>query len=449
MSPTHASLLSALLLSAPAAPEDPWRTVELLRDGDLTVRLKVKRQATLADAEWLALEFDNAGRRPLVVTGAQYTVNSERDGLKTGRRVSSGGLASGNTFDLFPDAWKVNPVAPIVLEAGRVHRIAEQPSNYGGALLGLAPPDGLRVRGAILLFLSLDGGRHLRTPLEGVPFEFDWLPPDDAGLRALQDQLRKLLTAPDRLMARAYLLNTLLDTPVLANTISRDELLDGLARRPGRGDGRTFIVRHLAKRFAGDPKVIALYRERLNAGDTAAVSDVALDGLWHPSFTETLVRLYETDPDRHGHALLALAHHRADWPQDVKAPERLSAVVRRREPILSWPLGRLADHHLANWASAVHHLAMTGDPAAAELLRPALDDRRPLNLLNATQLPGMPRTPRVCDRAAEAILTLLDGSPDAALRAAAAGRPAAFDRAAREALWDRVIADLKKRLPAR
>ena len=64
MSPTHAAILSALFLTAPAPPEGPWRTAELLRDGDLTVRLKVKRQATLADREWLIFEFDNAGRQP-------------------------------------------------------------------------------------------------------------------------------------------------------------------------------------------------------------------------------------------------------------------------------------------------------------------------------------------------------------------------------------------------
>jgi hypothetical protein len=442
MSPLTAALLSALLLSAPAGPEAPWRTAELLRDGDLIVRLKVKRQASLADTEWLALEFENAGRQPLVVTHAHYALNSERSNLQTGHPDSSGSLASGNMYDLFPDAWKATPVAPVVLEPGKTHRVAEQPSDYSAALLHPAPPGGLRVRATALLWLSLKDGRHLKTPDAGVSFEFDWLPPDAAGMRSLSDRLHKMLATPDRRYANGYVLDTLLKIPELAQAVTRDELLDAVARRTN-ADGRVYVARHLAQRFPNDPKVIAYYRGRLDAGDASALIDLSSGGIWHPSFTETVLRLYETAPQNYGGAFVALDAHRADWARGVKVSERLAAVVRRLHPVLETPVAKLPDRQLQDWVAAARMLARTGDRAAVETLRPALDDRREFRFLSATQLPGS--KPRVCDHAAEALLTLLDGDKAGGLRAAV-GVPIGSDRGAQIARWDRVIADLKKRL---
>jgi hypothetical protein len=184
--------------------------------------------------------------------------------------------------------------------------------------------------------------------------------------------------------------------------------------------------------------------------------------------------MYEANPSRSG-VLTALARHRAEWAEGIEAAERLSAALLKSEPLLRKSIGEVAEREFRAWSNAVDQLVMTGDRRAIAHLRPALDDRRKIfSDDTALKLSSPPTQPRVCDRAADAILTLLDGGIGKAWQDAVKAGPLqanaavgeARDNAVRqpsmtahlrvaraeefqyEEIWDRIIPDLKKRLAA-
>jgi hypothetical protein len=472
MSAASTAILSLLLLTAPPSPEDSWRTVELLRDGDFAVGLKVKRQATLADTEWLVIEFTNAGSRTLTVPSLFYLINGEQDDPRTGRHVSSGLLASSMEYEPYPKPTQRVPLGPVIVKAGKGTRFSGGASYVSAVQLGVPPRDGWRVRAAIELRLHLSDGRYVHTPSAGVPFEFDWLPPDAAGYKALGERLRTMLAAPERGELFRLQLVRMLEIPEVTREVSREELIRSLSRCSGMGVRVDAIASHLARRYPNDAKMLAYCRERLSAGEALAVFDVICAGFWEPSFTEPLVRLYEADPGRSG-VLTILARHQAEWAEGIKASERLSAALLKGEPLLRKAIGEVAAAEFRAWSDAVDRLVLTGDRTAVEHLRPALDDRRKMfNDDTVTKLGNTPTRPRVCDHAAEAILILLDGNIDKAWQGAGKAGPlqanaavekarqdmklqpsnAALLRVARaeesryEEFWDRIIPDLKKQL---
>jgi hypothetical protein len=453
MPPTFPLLVAALLAGgAPAgkAPATVWRDTVLLKEKDLTVRLKVLARASLADIEWMALEFENKGQRPLTVTNASYWMRAEYRHLGTGQGAGSGSLASGNTFDLFPHAWATTPVSPIVLPPGKTYRAAEQPSDYSAALLGLPPPGGLSVRGRVYLAVDLRDGRHLRpTEAAGVPFAFDWTHPTDGGFKALRARLARLLRSPQNRAYHAYILGAYLRIPQVARAATADELVTALARRRGPFEGRAEVAAYVAKHFSNDPAVAAYYRQRLKDGDLVVLADLRLAALWDRNHVKPLVGLYESDPMKHHEALAVLHRYRDDWVEDGATVRLLSTVVRRAYPALGRDVRRLEKEGLEHWADAVMRLSMTGDRSALVLLLPALADKRAFRSTKRLSLPvgaGVPPV-RVCDVALEATLTLLDGSPDEAYRRAGPAPVGAGDLdAAYAALRDGMIAALKKRL---
>jgi hypothetical protein len=453
MPPPFPLLVAALVAGGPLADKAPaavWRETVLLQEKDLTVRLKVLARASLADPEWLALEFENKGPRPLTVTNAHYRMTAEYRHRGTDQVAGSGSLASGNPYDLFPHAWATTPVSPIVLPPGKTYRAVEQPSDYSAALLGLPPPGGLSVRGRVFISVDLRDGRHLR-PAEaaGLPFAFDWTYPTDGGFKALRARLVRLLRSPQNRAYHAYLLGAYLRIPQVARAATADELVTALARRRGPFEGRAEVAAYVAKHFRNAPAVAAYYRQRLKDGDVVVLADLRHAALWDRAHVEPLVRLYESDPMKYHETLGVLHQYRGDWIKDGAIVRRLSAVVRRAYPALGQDVRRLEKDGLESWADAIMRLSMTGDRSALVLLRPALDDKRAfrstkhLSMLGGAHVPPL----RVCDVALEATLTLLDGSPDEAYRRAGPGPVGGGDlEAAYAALRDGMIAALKKRL---
>ncbi len=340
-------------------------------------------------------------------------------------------------------------MSPIVLNPNKAHAVIDQPSDYSSALLGVGQKGGWLVRARFHVTVDLKGGGQLKTADQGVPFDFDWVYPDEAGFAAMRDRLRKLLRDPEKKMAGAYLIGALLDVPEAAKAVSCADLLAAVAKREGGAEGRVAIARHLGKHHKGDPAVVAFYKDRLAAGDQHAVLDAS--SVWDTAYVEPMVRLYEDQGERHPAVLEILHHHRADWPADAKVASRLSAAFRKRHPIVDKKPGELTDKQLLTWATDLHYLAMTGDQTLVAALRPALDDRRAFrkgsDVLSAT--PMRPPTLRVCDCALDAILTLLDGGTDEAYRKA--GVTFAFRRdkdedAKAAAARDKMIDALKRRL---
>jgi hypothetical protein len=448
MGPVVCVVVGAVLAAAGA--DDGWQTVPVFDDPGLTVRVKVKKQAKASDAGWLVLEFVNGGKEPMTVTNAHYRIGAEFFNLQTDQRGGSGGLASGNTFDLFPEAWKTTPVAPIVLKPGEPYRAVDQPSNYSTALLGVS--SGLRVRAALHMRLEVKDGRVWETPPKGVAFAFDWLPPDADDVAVMRRRLKAMMAEPSRYVHQVYLLGAYLNFPDAADGVTCDELLAALGRRPEGSavQGRETIARHLGQRFAAEAAVRDYYLGALKGGDRAAISDLMqVPGLWHKSFVGPLADLFTADPQTYHAALPVLHQHRADWAADQALARKLSAAVRGQQPLLRQKVSELMPGRLMYWAMAVGKLALTGDKGAVADLKPALDDTRNYaKLEHMAFIPGMRSPPtRVCDAALDAILTILDGGPDDAYRKA--GLIGVRDSAAAAKIRDEMIAELKKRLSER
>jgi hypothetical protein len=456
MTPAFALLVTALVAgAAPAerAPVKDWRETAIVKDRDLVVRIKVLTRASLADTDWTALEFKNQGKRLLTVRDSYYWTRAEYFRLGTNDGVASGSLASGNTYDLFPDAWATTPVSRIILLPGKTSCVVQQPSDYSAALLGLAPPSGWSIRARVFLVVNLEDGRQLRPTEEaGVPFAFDWLSPDEAGFEAVRARLKRLLLAPLNRPQHAYILGLYLRIPEVARVATAEELVAAIGRRRHPFEGRADIVKYVAKRFANDPAVTGYYRQCVKEGDPVILDDLHHPTLWDRSYVEPLVRHYELNPAKFDHALSLLHKYRDDWIQDGKTVRGLADVVRRRFPAVQREVRRLEKEELEDWTRAMENLSMTGDQSAIALLSPALEDKRTFRATKFLSMPLDYRMPplRVCDVALDAILTLLYGSPDAAYRRARRlpDRRGNLDAAYAD-LRDGMITELKGRLAAR
>lgn len=397
---------------AKALPGESWwhaaacHVVDLGRAGDLSVRLRVRRTASIVDAEWLAFEFENHGTEPIVLGSPGYTTDADRCDPQTGAVLLSGSMASGNAFDLFPQAWSGSRVSPITIAPG-LQRIAEHPSLLSAALLGLAPRDGYRIEARLRFGAHAAGHGTVASPPEGVPFAFDWVHPGDEGLAVARARLTELLAQPTQSVQRSFLASALLATPEVGGGLSVDDLLAAIERQAGPWNVRDHLVRFLDARFPTDPKVLAYYRARLVPADERVLDELArAPRIWDESFVEPIVQMFEASPRRQGKALSVLHEH--GRPQrDPAIARRLSTALLTTDPLA----GHQLDHTLTFGLRA---LGLTGDERMVALLRPFLDK-------NARAIPtGMPgralplagsilEPMRACDFALDAILTLLDG----------------------------------------
>lgn len=420
-------MLSVTAATAPAtgpATEASWQTVEVLHADSLTVRLRVLDRATLADEQWLGLQFDNTGDKAIRIRSAQYYTHYEQSNLRTGTPWRSGSLASGNDYDLFPAAWETTPVSPILIPRG-VRRIIAQPSDYSSALLGLPLQDGTLVRAHIHLSVDVEGMGSFSTPTGGVGFQFEWVYPDKSGFASMRSRLRKLLESPERRAEHVYILGALLSVPGVGDDMPVETILSALNARRENMDGRDRLVSWAAEHFPKDPKVLEYYRRRLQAQDTRAVEDlVRAPAIWAPDFISPLLAACERAD--HGIPLAwlkVLSAHRGDWPRDTKIPARLSASVLRNSHLLSRKPDEVRGPDLAGrWRFEAQALALTGDSAVIPLLRPFLDDKERVLDLRLWAPPLIfPQVPplRVCDVALESILTILGDDVQKAYRAAA------------------------------
>jgi len=447
-----AACIAAATSPGQAGDEAAWQTIELIRTKDVAVRLKVKRKASLGDEEWMAIEFQTVGGGRRRVSSASFRSSHELFDAKTGRKSRSGSLASGNTFDLFPHAWKTTPVADIYITP-KPHTAVTHPSCYSAALLGMPGPDGWRVKARFHMRLTLGGQEQRSTPAAGVACTFQWLRPDESGMAAARDRLRRLLAAPIARAYHSYILSALLKVPQIARGVGVADLLEGLARRERSLDGRDTIVEHLAEHAAADPKVRQFYVEALVRGDSRACADLAYRGspIWDKRFVEPMLKMAEAARGESAvprNVVWALYAHRDRWAGDGKTASRLSAVVLGRFSLLKSKPADLKRARLPAWSWGAELLGRTGDKSAIELLRPFLDDKRRLHEGRVHRAIGTPLTVRACDVAYSAIYRLLghDALTLRKRRELIGGRyePAAIKTV--HAARDKAIAALKKTL---
>lgn len=456
--------LAVLLCTIPLRAADTrpaWQVLEVGTVGGISVRIEVLSPATLADEDWLAIEFRNSTDNPIQVRHAHYRIECKEFGLVDGQLISSHALASGNVYDLFPKAWETTPVADILIPTG-TYRVVQHPSRYSTTLLGLPSRDGVLVKATFHLSLELKDGARLHLPASGVPFEFQWLFPCENGFARMRGRLSELLATPEPKshQVHGYILGTLLKIPAVSESIPLQSLLSAMNKRTGHFDGRENLVGHLIANYPQSDVVRRYYLDRLTKHDLAACSDLRrAPSLWDRSFVEPLISVYEKNTKSPPFTALAvLAKHHEDWAGRQDVARRLSSVLLRRfgmvlrkkpQELMKNP-GDVPD--LKTWASFAMQLANTHDREAVALLRPFLDCR--VQVLDPKMLSniflGVRQPPyRACDVALHGILTVLDGDVEDAYKAAEFPQPSLITHDELTARRDEMIALLKKRLAVR
>ena len=447
--PPMTAMLALAITAVAQTPVDAVVSHEehrhVLIPGGLTVRLVVADRASLADESWLTIELENVTDRAIDIERVQYHTTARHFCRETGKPMSHGSLAGGNTADLFPNAYRRSRVALRRVAAHSVHRVSEQPSDYSTALLGVPPEAGWRVEARMMMDITFVDGLRASTPDQGIAFEFDWLPPEPGQVAEMQRRTIALLSGPGDRPHKAYILGALLEAPDVADGVPLEQLLAALTTRSKGSWDRDTIARHVAAHFDDHPTVRDFYVEQLEAWSWGAVSDLRF-GIWHPEFVLPLVGVVElrTTP-MSIHALDRLHMHRDLWQGNPEIAGRLIHAVEQLCPRSLQHPAEFEGEDLQRWASDVINLSKTGDRRLLTTLRPALDDKRhymkPEHLAN----PRYDLPFRVCDCALVAMLDLLDGNARQA--ASDAGiRATTRDLDAISAIRDRMIKDLKARL---
>ncbi len=250
--------------SADKSRDRQFAVVELGNSQAVKVRLKYLTRASLADRNWMSVEIENLTDRPVVITHTHYTANRECFDLRTGRRVASGSLGSGNQFDMYPESYITQPVK-VVIQPG-IRRVSTHPSNSASVSRGLPPKSGLRVLGSIAMKLEVEGrvvadGYDHSSPVSlGVPFAFDWVYPDAMGFEAMRRELHGHLDNPVKWPEQRNLLAALLAVPQVAQSVSIEQLIDAMSRRPSVAS-RAILLSHCSGHFATHPRLLAWFQK--------------------------------------------------------------------------------------------------------------------------------------------------------------------------------------------
>lgn len=330
-----------------------WSVVELGRTGDLSIRVRVQRKASIAETEWFVLEFENHGAGPITLHFPRYSAEALRFDPETDQLLLTSSLASGGGFDLFPHCWVGSHITPISIEPG-VHRISEHPSLSSAVMLGLAPENGRRIQARMHMTMVVGGSGKFETPAEGVAFGFDWVRPDERGFAAACQQAARLLAQPIWRLHQVSYLQALLAIPEVARGLPVADLLAAIERQEGACNAREVLAQHLDARCPTDAQVLARYRTRLAAADVRVLDELYVTKrIWDDAFVEPLVKMFEADARRTGKVLWILHGH--------GRPQRDPAIARRLSAAL------LAVSLLSTrepdqiWCAEARALALTGD----------------------------------------------------------------------------------------
>ncbi len=449
--------------------------VPIFERDELAVRLSLPRSVDLADSGWLVLEFENRGAEPLPPPlQGHLRMEAQRYALSAPEFVRArSGLASGQLSNLWPREPGSTGLLPIppggsLMEASHLSDYATGMVGRGlralrvGILPSPRPMRDVGQRVAARLHLRLDWppfGR-LETPVEGVPFEFEWLPLAEERLELARARLEDLLSRPEAGETGGYALGALLGSAQVAEPLTMERLFAVLEQLGGDWRRRPVVWEHLIARFHRDPRLQERFLGAVRAGVPGSFANFRDRRLWRPEVAEHLVRFAEAAPQSVDAVLEVMHFHRRDWHGNDDLVGRLSAVLRARHPVLAYGPEELPNGSVREWARAVGSWSRTGDPVAVEALRLFLSDQREIRVRGLSGISAVPFTPavaplRVCDAALDAISTLLDGDSYPAYRAHGhpAGTPRRGDFEAYEvyyvALRDRMIASLLERLEAR
>jgi hypothetical protein len=426
-------LLAGLVSISSGADADTnrWQSVVLWSNQTLSASLMYMPEASLANEDYMFVEFDNHTDKTLDVMQAWLGLPGTRTDRQTQKSVFMSDMTGGVIYN-----GKLPP--------GKTKAVQHGVFECGLANLGLPPKQGFHVELQAKADLRLTDGTTFSTKADGEKFSFDWRYPNVDEIESMKIHLKELVANPKYDFGYSYRLLSLIRVSEVADALSLDELLSTLGTRQNSVDGRDSIVSEIARRFSNSPRVVAYYEKEFKNADSPAWDDCLISNIWNPEFIEPFIERYEQGKDVL--TLGVLAMHRTDWSGNPQYVARLSAALLKRQPILNRDVSELSNDELCAWSTAVGDLSMVADTNFLKGLEISLDDKRviPDCIPKYSQQGRLPWTPRVCDRALGAILMIVDGDSWSAFKKAGikGWRTKEEDYAAH----DKVIADLKTRL---
>lgn len=416
-------LLWAVLLSSAVAHAEE---VEVLRHDNLSVVLIYPESATLADKEWISIEFRNAGSEKVQIAEASYRM--EKEVWVGGQLRSSGSLASGNTYDLFPHCWKETPVAPRFVEPG-VYAVTQHPSRYSSALL-IFPIDGeLEVKASLHLHLTLPDGTRVSSSQKGIPFSFRWAKPNAEGFAAIEKEILTMLDNPEPESAsvHGYRLTALLKAGTFPSLTSGHLLRAIDRRRDDAWSGRNEIIKLYLDTAEDFSPLQDYYRDHIPEGWSSLFDDIAYftAALWRDDFLSSLVNVATSEHHpRRDHSFRLLSRVWEKWHKDTEIRSALAQSTiqkwKRLEGKSEEEIARNNDLHALSFY--IRELGECRDPKQVSTLvrylkwesRHIPEDKiswsGPAFRGGADDI-ILPPTFRICDEAIYAILTIRYGDP--------------------------------------
>jgi hypothetical protein len=409
--------------AASAPPKVEWSQVALWKSDRLSARLLFKPTVSVADKSWVALELENHTQQPIELgqTWVSLKTDSKEGGNTTPEcQISvSGAMRSINTVP--PGRHRYD---------GNTFRFTSTNTVCSG--------NGTRVDVLVEISTQTKEGQSFETAKQ-TTFSFELRQPTEAQLRLMSDELKKHLNAAAISDEDDIRIVTLLAAPAVVQSLTVDDYLSAL-KVVRNWSLRYVLLPHLFTRHAEDPKVLEYYREMFKQNPDSIYEDSVIPAVWNKEFLQPL--LAGCEQGKWGY-FRGLSQHVPMWRNDANALSRVSAVLLKQHPILQRDLKDIPNNELEKWARAVTDASSVPDPKIVNLLKPALDDQRPANIDLGS---GGIQEARVCDRAAVAILTILDVDSWTAFKAA--GIAGWKTKAERESAHDRVIKILKERLKA-
>ena len=408
-----------------------WKSVVLWTNETLSATLYYMPEASLADEDFMFLEFNNQTRKTLDIQQAWLGLPGTRVNLGTKASVFMGDMTGGAIYrgNLPPGKTRAN-----------------QTGVFEGELanLGLPPREGFQVDLVAKANLRLSDGTSFSVPGEGVEFGFQWRYPSREEMASMSRRFKELLAHPDYQFGHGYRVQSLAAVQEVADSVTLEELLAARKSRQGSVDGRYSVVQVLARRFRDDPTVVRLYNTELEEGNSDSVGDLhTVQQLWNAAWVVPLVSLFEKTGN--SSLLTILGYHRSDWATNREHVGHLAAGLLRHRPLLNANVTSLAAGDLYSWCQAASEAGDIGAHSLVPVLRPGLDDKRLAIHPHERRLPFTPARRRVCDVALREILTIVDGSAEPAMIRARTELQAQSEPTP-EAIADLAISALKQRL---
>lgn len=289
--------------------------------------------------------------------------------------------------------------------AGRY--ITREPGTFVGASLG-APAAYLDVSIRLAVTLILTDGRLFSTA-EPVLITFRWEPPTDLQMDSLRKQavtlIEKAIRDPGTSVAEVEQIRALIRNPATAADVPIELALAaikaGQVERSTRFSGMAGLV---IRRWPGDPRVTAFYREALETRPW--VVNELPTVVWDKSFLEPVIKYIESDGGAlPGGGMLAgltvIDRHYASWSGDPQIAPRLSKAVLRFPP-------EKVVNGMYVWTEMV---ALTHDRGVIPVLRPYLTNKTLDQFTSSSSnMPSGVTPMRYSELAANAICRLL-GEP--------------------------------------